>query len=170
MDILKDLQRDICRCKDNYNQHRRLFRSRQNVDDELKEYRKELETLRKKYHYDEKQKKIADLCLKINENEVERYKQYLICILKGYKYCIESGIDESAYSNFLLDNGIYVCVHNGEVDDCILDVKSAGVGDFDIVDHFVMGYACDNECQIPLEIIDDNEFIGKLYNTLKGLV
>ena len=114
------------------------------------------------------------MCLKINNNEIERYKKYLLAILSGYEYC-ESVSEETGrsilekFNNFLLENGIWVDVPTSQIYDCIADVKASGIGDFDIVDHFVIGYACDNECQIPLEVINDNEFIGNMYNELKGL-
>ena len=171
---LKELFDAICKCKDNYNQHRQLCSSREKTHKELDDYRKELTELRKKYHYDEKTKKIEDLCLKINNNEIERYKKYLLAILSGYEYC-ESVSEETGrsilekFNNFLLENGIWVDVPTSQIYDCIADVKASGIGDFDIVDHFVIGYACDNECQIPLEVINDNEFIGNMYNELKGL-
>lgn len=172
--VLKELADAICSCKDNYNQHRRLCNSREKTHKELENYRKELAELRKKYHYDEKTKKIEDLCLKINNNETERYKKYLLAILSGYEYC-DSVFEETGHSilekfnSFLLESGIWVDVPTTQIYDCIADVKDSGIGDFDIVDHFVMGYACDNECQIPLEVIDDNEFIGNMYNYLKGV-
>lgn len=172
--VLKEFTNNICNSKNNYNEHRKLCSSCDKAIKDLEEYHKKLEELRKQYHYDEKTQKIDGLCRKINDNEVDRYKQYLVAILHGYEYCAsvneESNINLfGKYKNFLCEHGIWVEVPDNEIFDCILDVRNCGIGDFDIVDNFVMGYVLDNECQIPLDVIDDNEFIGNIYNFLKGL-